>query len=334
MKKMNDNELILRAKNKDEEAFNCLYTKYYKSLLYTAYRLTNNEADAQDAVQLAFIQMQSSIQDLRDPKYFRLWMNKIVRGKCIDIFNKNKDVYADIESSEWTNTYIEKKEDYLPNEHFKFIADKDILMNLIQTLPSIYREVLVLRYFSQFSMEEMADILNVPSGTVKSRLHVAKKELRKAVNAYEKMNAYKLTFHIPGAMQLALLLSFHSAFAFCSHKRFHAPNFAQCMLGATAVCSSIAGVYAYQAFLPEKTENQITPQPLLKTVQIPQEDREQYAYFKLMDWAFDETQMEEKSQEEVQEIRKYYELLKNKQGPYWEQLQKNAWSIAYENLNK
>lgn len=67
MKKMNDAELILRAKNQDEEAFNSLYAKYYKSLLYTAYRLTNNEADAQDAVQLAFIQMQSSIQDLRDP---------------------------------------------------------------------------------------------------------------------------------------------------------------------------------------------------------------------------------------------------------------------------
>ena len=197
-----DEELIKRLQSGDNEAFNELYEKYYKPLLYTACRLTNNIEDAKDAVQSAFMQMYTSIHNLKEPKYFRLWMNKIVRGKCIDMFHKNKDVIVDTSQDEIINQYEEQNTDFIPHDKLKFTADQDILMNLIDELPDRYQEILFYAYFYQFSMKEMAELLNIPTGTVKSRLYAAKKALREKVSEYETLNRYKLTFRIPGAMSI------------------------------------------------------------------------------------------------------------------------------------
>ena len=204
-----DDELIKRLQSGDNEAFNELYEKYYKPLLYTACRLTNNIEDAKDAVQSAFMQMYTSIHNLKEPKYFRLWMNKVVRGKCIDMFHKNKDVIVDTTQDEIINQYEEQNTDFIPHDKLKFTADQDILMNLIDELPDRYQEILFYAYFYQFSMKEMAELLNIPTGTVKSRLYAAKKALREKVSEYETLNRYKLTFRIPGAMSIYLFFVFH-----------------------------------------------------------------------------------------------------------------------------
>ena len=111
-----DDELIARLQAGDTEAFNELYKKYYKPFLFTACRLTNNIEDAKDAVQSSFIQMFTSIKNLKDPKYFRLWMNKIIRGKCIDLFQKNKDVILDTMQEEIINLYEEQNTDFIPHK--------------------------------------------------------------------------------------------------------------------------------------------------------------------------------------------------------------------------
>ena len=81
-----DEELIKRLQSGDNEAFNELYEKYYKPLLYTACRLTNNIEDAKDAVQSAFMQMYTSIHNLKEPKYFRLWMSDRMVSSIFKIF--------------------------------------------------------------------------------------------------------------------------------------------------------------------------------------------------------------------------------------------------------
>lgn len=325
-----DLEVIERAKQGDEEAFTILYETYYASLLATAYRLTNNQEDAKDALQNAFIQMHKSIHNLKEPKYFRLWMNKIVRGKCIDIFHKNRDVLVDTGKEEVINHFKEDHSTYLPEEQFKFESDRSLLMDMIHELPYTYQEVLVYAYLSQFTMQEISELLDIPVGTVKSRLYSAKKALRTKVEEYERFHHYKLTFHLPGAITLALMLGYgklRTAYKFPKQSHFSTIS----MMSGIKVCC-IGGVLLSGVVIGSKYVQNQSPEQLMKTNVDAKELNEQDAYFKLMDWAFDEVQMSKKTKEEIQDILPVYTYLKQSQGPFWKRLEQENWNIVYENL--
>lgn len=320
-----DDELIKRLQSGDNEAFNELYEKYYKPLLYTACRLTNNIEDAKDAVQSAFMQMYTSIHNLKEPKYFRLWMNKIVRGKCIDMFHKNKDVILDTMQEEIINLYEEQNTDFIPHNKFKFTADQDILMNLINQLPNRYQEILFYAYFYQFSMKEISDLLEIPTGTVKSRLYAAKKALRQKVSEYETSNHYKLTFRIPGCLSLSLFFLFHKQVQPLKLKK----SLKLIQSKTVFVPLAVIGAVIFSApFLARNDTNEVDAYHLSNQL-TPQE-----AYFKLKHWAMDAVQMSEKGTSDIDEIEAVYDFLKSQKGPYWERIQSEGWVQAYENLKK
>lgn len=323
-----DDQLIEKVQNGDEEAFNSLYQKYYKTMLYTAYRLTNNMEDAKDAVQAAFLQMYRSIGNLKDPKYFRLWMNKIVRGKCIDIFHKNRDVIIDLSNEETINEFREDHRDYLPHEQLQYNADRDILMELLAKLPYHYREILVDAYFLQFTMKEMADLLELPLGTVKSRLYAAKKALRKEVDKYEAQHDYKLTFRLPGSLSFPLLLAFYRESKALGLKGKKTVKWKgnKVMIGAAtfAVCGVLAVAGIGSLIDIADNESETLPQQASMSCQ--------EAYFTLRYWANDAVQMSEKTEAEIRQIESTYEYLKQHQGPYWDRLQADGWDRSYEAL--
>lgn len=320
-----DDELIARLQAGDTEAFNELYNKYYKPFLFTACRLTNNIEDAKDAVQSAFIQMFTSIKNLKDPKYFRLWMNKIIRGKCIDLFQKNKDVILDIMQEEVINRYEEQNSDFIPHDKLKFTADQDILMKLINQLPNRYQEILFYAYFYQFSMKEMSDLLEIPTGTVKSRLYAAKKALRQKVSEYETSNHYKLTFRIPGYLSLSLFFLFHKQVQPLKLKK----PLKLIQSKAVFIALAITGTVVFSAPFLVRNESNAVDAYHLSNQLTPQE-----AYFKLKHWAMDAVQMSEKDRSEINEIEPIYFYLKQEKGPYWQRIQSDGWAQAYENLIK
>ncbi len=323
-----DDQLIVRAQCGDEEAFNALYEKYYKPMLFVAYRMTNNIEDAKDAVQAAFMQMYQSIANLKEPKYFRLWMNKIVRGKCIDMFHKNRDYVVDTTQDEVINAYAEERSEFVPHQRMKYTADQDILIHLLEELPPHYQEILFYAYFSQFSMKEMAGLLEIPEGTVKSRLYAAKKSLRDKVMKYEGLYQYKITFHMPGLYSLCLMMAFRKMakmYGFVSKERYGSFRLSGkgalvgtgalvCVCGALTLCLSQA--------------NGDVPAMRLSNENI----NAQHAYFKLRGWAMDELQMSEKSLAEVDAVKEYYEYLKQVQGPYWERMRADHWDQAFEEI--
>lgn len=321
-----DDQLIERLQAGDIEAFNELYEKYYKPLLYTACRLTNNVEDAKDAVQSAFMQMFTSIKNLKDPKYFRLWMNKIVRGKCIDMFQKNKDVIIDTSQDEIINRYEELNPDFIPHDKLKFTADQDILMNLMNELPERYQEILFYAYFYQFSMKEMSDLLEIPTGTVKSRLHAAKKALKHKVSEYEEFNQYKITFRIPGGMSLCLFFLFHKQVRPLKLKK----QFRFMEKKAVMVSLACAGILIFTVPLIAKNN----PKNAMDAYHTTLPSSPQEAYFKLKQWAIDEVQMSEKEIAEINEIEPVYNYLKQQKGAYWERIQNDGWDRAFENLKR
>lgn len=163
---METDMLIEAAKRGDKKAFESIVQKYHNELYYTALGIVRSGWDALDICQDTFLKVFSSLDTLKDTSKFRSWMNRILINKCNDHFRKNKRV-----------TVVE----YIENEGF-LEEGKEENIDLLRALSSLKDEtrvVLTLRYFQDLPIKEIASIVDIPEGTVKSRLSNGLKELRK-----------------------------------------------------------------------------------------------------------------------------------------------------------
>jgi RNA polymerase sigma-70 factor (ECF subfamily) len=165
--------LIEAMKLGDKNAFDCFIQKYHNELYYTALGIVRSEWDARDICQETFIKVFSSLNKLKDTSKIRQWMNRILINKCNDYFRYNKRVAV--------SNYIEVKS-FSGVEN----VEKIDLLKAILSLKEETRVVLTLRYFQGFPLKEIADILDIPIGTVKSRIYNGLKELRKLMKIDKK----------------------------------------------------------------------------------------------------------------------------------------------------
>lgn len=186
---------ITRIKEGDEVAFQEFYEEWFPKTFYIALAITHHEADAKDVAQETMIEVHKSIHNLRDVKYFKLWLNRIVLSKCNRIFRKPKAITMDMEQREALMMKEEERSEFLPSEHIRHESDMEVLQQLLGKISPIYAEVLVLMYYEQCSIKEISAILQVPEGTVKSRLNSAKLKLKEEISAYEEREHIKLNFH-------------------------------------------------------------------------------------------------------------------------------------------
>ncbi|HHV28296.1 RNA polymerase sigma factor [Acetivibrio mesophilus] len=158
--------LVESAKNGDKKAFDKIVQRYHNELYYTALGIVKSGWDALDICQETFLKAFSSLDTLKDVSKFRAWINRILINKCNDNFRRNKRV-----------TVV----DFIENEGF-FEDSKEENIDLLKALSLLKEEsrvILTLRYFQDLSIKEIASIVEVPEGTVKSRLSNGLKELRK-----------------------------------------------------------------------------------------------------------------------------------------------------------
>ncbi|MDO8686371.1 MAG: RNA polymerase sigma factor [Clostridiales bacterium] len=175
---MDDKILIEEAKRRDGKAFEALVQKYHNELYHTALGIVRSSWDAMDICQDTFLKAFSSLNKLRDPGKFRAWINRILINRCNDYFRHNQKVIVSGEI---------EREDFLKNENKN---ENEEAMDLLKTLSSLKKEtrtVLVLRYFQDLSIKEIASIAGCPEGTVKSRISNGLKELRRLINAENDM---------------------------------------------------------------------------------------------------------------------------------------------------
>lgn len=179
----------------NEDAFQQFYEYWYPKVYRIALAITHHDADARDATQETMIELHQSISDLRDPKYFKLWLNRIILSKCNRIFRKKKAIVIDEHQQDVLYNQKECRDDFVPIQQAHRKTDKEILNHMMQKLSPIYSEVLVLMYYEQFTITEIAQILDAPEGTIKSRLNCAKNQLRCDIKEYEARENIKLDFH-------------------------------------------------------------------------------------------------------------------------------------------
>lgn len=132
-----------------------------------AYSYVKNTDDALDIVQESIYKAISSIESLKNPKYIKTWFYRIVVNTSLDFLRKHKRV--DVVEQEILERYIPGDEDDYENIDLHRALDE---------LSPNYRTIIVLRYFEDLKIEEVADVLNENVNTVKTRLYRALKMLR------------------------------------------------------------------------------------------------------------------------------------------------------------
>ncbi len=147
---------------------------HYTALYRYAYRLSGSEADACDLVQETYLQAYRAIDQLREPQAVRSWLFRILLNLYLHRRRRSGTVsYVPPES-------LIEQEDHRPNEppYDDWDVDPQQLQKVLDELDDAYRLPLILFYFEEMSYKDIAEILQVPMGTVMSRLSRAKAYLR------------------------------------------------------------------------------------------------------------------------------------------------------------
>lgn len=362
--------LVKQVQAGKQGAFDDLFQVYYGKAYAIAYRIMNNDADAKDAAQESMLEVYRSISTLKEPGYFYAWMIRIVISKCNRIYRKNKTVLIDPLTMQATQTYEEKRPYMIPKRDVEYRFEQDILLGLIYSLKPQMAEVLDLMYIKQMKLQEIAQYMNIPINTVKTRAVRGRKLLKEQIEQYEKLEGRKLNFHINlpisvfGFAMISQFIKSQSKQVITSITQYASGGATQMVcvvsfsvLTVTGAVFVVEDVQNYQAAKQQSALNQKPMQKEESPIQnqpIKQENKQEEisydnafqpavygeesittsldAYYLCINWAYDEVEMNEKTKEEIEEILPIYQALKQKQDAYWEKLVNKGWTTKYEAL--
>ncbi|MCX7955062.1 MAG: sigma-70 family RNA polymerase sigma factor [Bacteroidales bacterium] len=175
-----DYKLVQKSIQGDENAYAELMKRYYDSLYYLLLRMTNNKTDAEDLTIEAFTKAFKNIHSYTPTYAFSTWLFKIATNNCIDFLRrKNTNVTSlnDFPDSERSPEDVISSDTLDPEELLIREQKQLIISYFMEKLKPHYRMLIELRFFKELSYEEIAKIMNIPIGTVKSQLFRAKEFL-------------------------------------------------------------------------------------------------------------------------------------------------------------
>jgi len=168
---MIDLELIKQVRSGNEEAFARLLKHYTPYVYRTAFAFLHDEHESEDVAQEIFLKVYRSIRELQDISAFNAWLKRIITNSCLDRFRKQRPTPV---SDTQLNLIVEKH----PEKWDQHIEMQEAINQLIPE----YREALILREWQGYDYQEIATLLSIPLGTVKSRIHGARVQLRKILS--------------------------------------------------------------------------------------------------------------------------------------------------------
>ncbi|MUV38200.1 ECF RNA polymerase sigma factor SigW [Lentibacillus sp. JNUCC-1] len=173
---------IIQVKKGDQTAFEDVVSYFQHRIYYHCYRMLGNAHEAEDIAQETFIRAYVNIHSFDEHRKFSTWLYRIATNLTIDRLRKRKpDFYldAEIKGAEGLDMYSQlASDDPLPQKEVENIELQDEIQFAIRELPPHYRSTITLRYLEEFSLNEISEILDVPLGTVKTRIHRGREILR------------------------------------------------------------------------------------------------------------------------------------------------------------
>lgn len=176
-----DIEIIKRLQNGDQNAFDEIYQYYHKQVYYFAMQYFHDEEKAKDIVQDTFLAIHKYIRNLESPEAFYVWMKKINYSCCVKKYSKEKKDSSyftnDFESQEVEN--MDFSSNVMSVEEEVFYKDlKETIIDILSTMDSDFKVVGYLRFFEELSTKEISQILDIPMGTVSSRINRIKAKIK------------------------------------------------------------------------------------------------------------------------------------------------------------
>ncbi len=170
-----DRDLVESAQRGDQSAFVDLVRSRVDRLFAIAHRILRDVDRAEDAVQDALVIAWRDLRGLRDPERFDAWLHRLVVRECID--------HASRERRRTANLRVLPVDGPAAPDELLTLADRDQLERGFRRLPPEQRAILVLHHYEGFAPSEIAEILGIPPGTARSRLHHAHRAMRAALDA-------------------------------------------------------------------------------------------------------------------------------------------------------
>lgn len=181
MSNRSDSRLVADYLKGDKQALDILFRRYLKPVYSFIYGYVGNAQDAEDIVQDVFVKTWRNLKKFDLQKNFKTWVFTIAKNTCLDFLKKKKRIpFSALDDEEGNNTIAETLADPapLPQELLEKADLARILNSAMEKLSPKYRAVLLLYYNDHFNFREIAEILDEPLHTVKSRHRRALIQLR------------------------------------------------------------------------------------------------------------------------------------------------------------
>ena len=193
-------ELVLLARQDDQNAINELYNQTFKKAYFvarTAIKSSDGDYSSQieDILQDAYVKAFSSLDKLEDPEKFQGWLDTIVINRCKDFLKKKKPtLFSDMASENSDDGSILEFEDSRENDRMEFKPEetvdygetKRLIAEMLDRMPEDQKMCLLMYYYEEMSVRQIAEVMDCSEGTIKSRLNYARKNLKGQVLELEK----------------------------------------------------------------------------------------------------------------------------------------------------
>ena len=184
---MQDDALIRRAAQKDEQAFEQLMLLHQKAVYNICYRMAGNAEDALDLSQEVFLKLWRTLEQYQFDAAFSTWLYRMTQNACIDFLRRQKrqqHASLTVSDDEAAGKELSVPDPApLPEDRVIFNEKPEAIRTAMHALPPDFREILELRVVRNLPYEQIAQIMGLPVGTVKSRLARARLQLKKRLEA-------------------------------------------------------------------------------------------------------------------------------------------------------
>ena len=178
--------LVRKASQGNRDALVDLCKTVAKGILFRTTRILGNQTDAEDVTQEVMICVCSHIHELREPKAFYVWLNRIIMNESNRYLSKKSRHGVLLNIEDYQEEFGEDDEDVIPQEYAIHEEDRRTVMNIIDHLPGQQRKAVLLHYYDGLTLSESAKVMNVSQPRVSRCLKFALEKIRKEISKQER----------------------------------------------------------------------------------------------------------------------------------------------------
>lgn len=184
-------DLVIRAQHNDISAWEEIYKMTSQKAYAVAFQIVKNKYEAQDMLQDTYVAAIKNIRSLKDPAKIAAWINRITANQCKNWLKKKKRIVLSDNPGEEDSVGFEDRQEneyveFMPEESVDYAETKRLMQEILDKLSDEQRLCVLMYYYDEMSVGEIAETLECSAGTIKSRLNYARKYIKAEVEALEK----------------------------------------------------------------------------------------------------------------------------------------------------